>query len=456
MKKFLSIMAVMLIMLLSVVPAFAANDPVLTGPKDGNSYSIFQIFTGKISDGKLTDVKYGASAKVKDEVKGTAVPSTILDTIAALDGTEAANAKAIAAYADFTKAFKTIDDTTATASLPTGYYLISKAGDNGSAAGTPIYFIKVVSSDITFAPKTDETKLDKVIVDDGKDVKGVEGVKDDVINFKVTVTVSDRYDADYTAYKLAIKDKLSAGLQYVATPAFKIMDGTTDITSSFTFANKDNKGQELSWTCADLKKVTSVKAGDTIVLTYSAKVLANAGTENTNAAVCEYSNNPYDATKTATTPESKVYVNSCKLVINKVDDEGQPLGGATFKLVDSSQAEKTVVTSNEGKTFTWNDLVAGTYTLTETVTPSGYNEIEPISIEIELAQDESGEITYSVKGDFEADGQTVSADIVNAAGSILPATGGIGTKIFYIVGGATVLGALIVLISRRKVNGAEA
>ena len=45
-----------------------------------------------------------------------------------------------------------------------------------------------------------------------------------------------------------------------------------------------------------------------------------------------------------------------------------------------------------------------------------------------------------------------TATIINNAGSVLPSTGGIGTTIFYIVGAILVLGAGILLVTRRRMN----
>lgn len=52
----------------------------------------------------------------------------------------------------------------------------------------------------------------------------------------------------------------------------------------------------------------------------------------------------------------------------------------------------------------------------------------------------------------EVAGGTASIDVVNQAGSVLPSTGGIGTTIFYAIGAILVIGAGVVLVSRRRAN----
>ena len=60
----------------------------------------------------------------------------------------------------------------------------------------------------------------------------------------------------------------------------------------------------------------------------------------------------------------------------------------------------------------------------------------------------SGDITLS--GTVESG--ILSADIKNAKGATLPSTGGIGTTIFYVVGGALVVGAGVTLITKKRMT----
>ena len=84
-------------------------------------------------------------------------------------------------------------------------------------------------------------------------------------------------------------------------------------------------------------------------------------------------------------------------------------------------------------------LADGTYTLVEKTTPSGYNTAEDKEITI-------------AKGDYSAGNLKQEATVINKAGSVLPATGGIGTTLFYVVGSVLVIGAAVVLISKRRMT----
>lgn len=73
-----------------------------------------------------------------------------------------------------------------------------------------------------------------------------------------------------------------------------------------------------------------------------------------------------------------------------------------------------------------------TYYLEETVAPDGYNRL-----------DEEQEVNL---------GSKTSIDVVNNAGSVLPSTGGIGTTMFYVIGAILVIGAGVVLVTRRRMS----
>ncbi len=111
-----------------------------------------------------------------------------------------------------------------------------------------------------------------------------------------------------------------------------------------------------------------------------------------------------------------------------------------------------MVSGSDGK-ITYEGLKPGTYTLTETGAPVGYNKITaPISFEIEF---DFTDKEFGIKGTA-PDGVTIKNDgtieikIENKSGAVLPSTGGIGTTIFYIAGIVLVLGAAAIIIARRK------
>lgn len=154
---------------------------------------------------------------------------------------------------------------------------------------------------------------------------------------------------------------------------------------------------------------------------------------------------------------------------------------ATADLYDSTTTKYTKTTSTDVveatgsgasanvKAFVGDDgilyftgLDKGTYTLTETKTPTGYNTIDPINFEIKgdingATATTGGHITWSSDNQnltWNAASQTFEITITNIAGKLLPSTGGIGTTIFYVAGTILVLGAAVLLITKKRMRRA--
>ncbi len=464
MKKTLSVITAVILAVLMVLPAFAATGHTLTGPENGHKYDIYQIFTGEVSDGKVTNVKFGANAKLPAGKNiGDKVPVATLNTIVALSGSAAEIAQTIAAdYADFTtNAIAYVDDSQTTAELPTGYYLVK---DNQTFVGKPesctLYVIQMIDEDVTLNPKAQDTTLSKTIVDsEGNELgKGAEANPGDTVYFKVEVNLSERM-ADYKTYKIVVTDTLSNGFTYNNDAAITV-DGAA-VTDKF-----EKTSGALVWTCDDVS--TFASAGKTIVLTYSATLstdstkLTIGANGNTNKAVCEYSNNPYDLSQLGKTAESIVKIYNFNFVVNKVDENSQALTGATFKLSKYVGNTWTVVDTIDGSalsTFTWKNLTSGKYKLEEVTAPTGYKAIDPIEFEIAADIDADGAITYScVNTDITPNSETgiISTTVMNNyAGADLPSTGGIGTIIFTVAGAVLVAAAVVIFFSKKKAESVE-
>ena len=106
------------------------------------------------------------------------------------------------------------------------------------------------------------------------------------------------------------------------------------------------------------------------------------------------------------------------------------------------------------------------YGLLEIAAPTGYNPLDaPITFTLTGAYDGTGAtekatITASagsVTGgtidlSTQASQPVVTEPVLNQSGTELPSTGGIGTTIFYVIGAILVLGAGILLVTRRRMN----
>jgi fimbrial isopeptide formation D2 family protein/LPXTG-motif cell wall-anchored protein len=121
-----------------------------------------------------------------------------------------------------------------------------------------------------------------------------------------------------------------------------------------------------------------------------------------------------------------------------------------------TQTAIKVEVGSDGKA-TFTGLGAGDYTLSETKVPDGYNKIADITFTIGFTTEQTA-TGYSVKFTSSNRDVKVGADnklsltVENQKGVELPATGGIGTVIFYVLGAALLIGCGVVLVSKRRMT----
>ncbi|MFQ9707509.1 isopeptide-forming domain-containing fimbrial protein [Bifidobacterium dentium] len=465
--------------------AFADEANTITGPKNGHTYEAYQIFTGDLADGKLSNVKWG-SATAKN---GTAVTDAELKTVTDLasksvNDNAQATANAIAAYlTSDAQPTATIDDTNPTAQVPSGYYLIKDKNNtvpDGQAATT---YIVTVAGNVTITPKSDVPSFEKKLKDTNDTTGETSDWQDsadwdinDAVPFKLEGTVASNY-ASYKTYYFAFHDVEERGLTFNKN-SVKVYVDNTAITSGYTVVTEGlADGCTFEVKFADLKQISAVKAGSKIRVEYTSKLNENAviGEQgNVNKAKLQYSNNPNDEQggengPTGETPWDNVIVFTYKTVINKVDDENQPLKGAEFtlskKMKNGTTTTVAVVKDSEGTTFTFNGLDDGDYVLTETKTPAGYNSIKPITFTVTAnhtitweGEDRdtiltslsgnaaSGEITFTPTDDK----SELDTSVVNKPGSSLPETGGMGTIVLYAAGAVLVIAAGVYFGLKKK------
>lgn len=465
--------------------AFADEANTITGPKNGHTYEVYQIFTGDLADGKLSNVKWG-SATAKN---GTAATDAELKTVTDLasksvNDNAQATANAIAAYLKSdAQPTATIDDTNPTAQVPSGYYLIKDKNNtvpDGQAATT---YIVTVAGNVTITPKSDVPSFEKKLKDTNDTTGETSDWQDaadydinDAVPFKLEGTVASNY-ADYDTYYFAFHDVEENSLTF-NKDSVKVYVDDTEITSGYSVVTEDlTDGCTFEVKFADLKTIDGVKAGSKIRVEYTSKLNENAviGEHgNVNKAKLQYSNNPNDEQggengPTGETPWDNVIVFTYKTVINKVDDKNQPLKGAEFtlskKMKNGTTTTVAVVKDSEGTTFTFNGLDDGDYVLSETVTPAGYNSIKPITFTVTAnhtitweGEDRdtiltslsgnaaSGEITFTPTDDK----SELDTNVVNKPGSSLPETGGMGTIVLYAAGAVLVIAAGVYFGLKKK------
>lgn len=443
---------------------------------------------------------YTALAAIKDGENAVFVD----DEGAALDSAAKVAEKLQGASADVTKAFAaTINDylnatgvqtltentegegediTTTGYSLSStkpGYYLIKdKDGSLVNKEDTYTSFIVQVLGDVSIEPKSGMVEFKKKIKDTNDSTGETSDWQDsadydigDEIPFQLTGVVADDYDA-YTVYQFAFHDKECEGLTFNPGSVVVKVNGTEIADTNYDVISTGlNDGCSFEIKFADLKQISSVEAGSEITVEYTSTLNENADIGlpgNPNTSYLTFSNNPNDETgnETGKTVDDTVIAFTYMTEINKVDENGAALTGAEFKLEKYNEKTKDwdlkeLVKNTEGTIFTFKGLDDGKYRLTETAPPSGYNSIAPIEFTVTAEHDiesDNPTLTSLTGGDKftgAVDTGELVAEIENKAGSVLPGTGGIGTTIFYLGGGAMVAVAGIYLISKKRMKNTQ-
>lgn len=112
---------------------------------------------------------------------------------------------------------------------------------------------------------------------------------------------------------------------------------------------------------------------------------------------------------------------------------------------DSTDTTDTLI-SSKGGFFNINGLKAGTYYLKEIATLDGYNKLEN-PIKVVVAQGKNGKSVITTDKNTQS---VERVEVLNNSGSLLPSTGGMGTTLIYLIGGALVLGSGFVLANKKR------
>lgn len=468
--------------------AAGTNYDITVPSTDTHTYSVYQVFTGDLSNGTLSNIKAGQNFN-----KNNTASKSAADAAAEIaQGTYANNTEKLAAitpYVDLTgTAFGEVSANTAL-SAPAGYYLLKdKDAVTGDDAAT--LFIVQVNGPVTVNRKADKPTFEKKV----KDVNDSTGDKsdwqdsadydvNDEVPFQLTATLptNDTDFAAYKTYKLVFHDQQSAGLTFNEKSVVVKYGDKTLGADSYTVTENPEDKDTFDITIADAKAVKdaegsaiTVAAGGKFTVEYTSTLNENAvigSTGNPNEASLEFSNNPNvgGEGETGKTPTDKVIVFTYQLDINKTFNGGTPAENdlPKFKLYKFDSAtndytidrgEVTITKTEDGKyTASFKRVDDGKYKLVETKTPAGFNTAADTLFEITADHDvESDNPQLTVLKINTTAGNTttgtVTADVVNQKGSNLPSTGGMGTVLLYVAGIAVFVlaGATLVMALRRR------
>lgn len=496
MKKLMAALLAVAMVCAMAIPAFADGSSststaavikyTITAPHNGHTYEIYQIFTGDYDahqPSMLANIKWGKNGT---GTAGEAVEQTVLDALSKVASYTSDSDKldVIDKYVTLTNPVETITNG-GSVEVVGGYYLIKDKDGSVPSSETYTPYIVSVVGNVTIEPKSNEVpKFTKKLKDTNDTTGVITGWQDsadydidDKIPFRLQGTVSKDFDS-YKTYYYAFHDVEEKGLTFDPSSVKVFVGdeetGTKIDASNYTVVTNPADGCTFEIVFDDLKNIPSVTAKSIITVTYESTLNGNAvlGEHgNVNKAQLEYSNNPRGDGK-GETPWDNVIVFTYKVVVNKIDQAGDPLEGAQFTLTKKTKNGTDVVKTMDVNTtltqFTLSGLDDGEYTLTETVTPAHYNTISPITFTVTadhkidwdsistrdnvLTSLSGNKVIGEITFDVDKTAGSLSTNVVNNIGTTLPGTGGIGTTIFYVIGGGLMVAAAILLITKKRME----
>ena len=473
MKRFMALFAALALVLAMAVPAFA-DEPTtgsitIKNAIEGTTYTAYKIFDLDYVAATTTtkaSYAYKADANWKAFVTGSGAGAAYVDynektgavTAKATFTEEQAPAFAKAAFA-YAQGNSAIIGVTATADasgkveftgLALGYYVVD----------TPMGALCVLDStapSVTVNEKNEVPSVEKK-VKVGSSYEASNTAKiGDTVEFKTEINVK-KGAANYVLH-----DKMDAGLTLDSSSIKVTVDGadvTADATK-YTIKTTGKTHTECTFEIVFADTYVAGLADKTIVVTYNATLNSNAvvgGVGNKNDTYLKYGNDNNTTHSTTTT-----YTYEFDVV--KTNEDNQLLDGAVFSLYASEEAttpmnlvavstgvyrlptkdDTTTVTTFTAGKVTIQGLANGDYYLEEITAPKGYNKLDrrvKITISNADLKANTTENTYTDGG----------VKVENKAGTTLPGTGGIGTTIFYLIGGGLMVAAAVLLIAKKRME----
>ena len=511
-KKLFSVLLTLVMALALAVPAFAQTVTVgetggsitISNAAKGETYTIYKLFDASVTGSDGGSIAYtgtipeslkayftkdsagnisatDAAWTVNEETGEKEMSPGLRDALALWAKNEGSTAKIADAVSDGSKLIFT--------KIPYGYYVVTTTQGNQAIS------VDSTNPAVTIVDKNSSTPHDLKKSANETDVN-----IGDTVTYTVTFTTSNYSGAGTAAKKIVsytIKDTLPDFLDEVTVTSIIVDNDGNAETTDDQVAIKDTAGNVpqfdtekkivIDW-YDEGKSQFLYDNGATVTITYTAVVTDEAdidGDGNTNKVTLTWTD------EDGTTPgklEKEETIYTYAIALKKVDDKGNPLAGAVFEFpfyvkttADTTDGAYIYAGTSAGTGLT-NQITtpadgvivvkgvkSGDYSITEVTAPAGYNKLTaPVSV----TAVKTGETSTHTTVYLDANGNIVSAEaessvtvnvdinniaataivVVNKTGIELPSTGGMGTTLFYTLGSILVLGAGILLVTKKRMS----
>lgn len=372
--------------------------------------------------------------------------------------------------------------------LAYGYYVVT------TTQGNQVISVDSTMPDVTIVDKNSSAPKDLSKTADSDNVS-----IGDTVTYTVRFKTSNYYGAGEDAKEIVsynIEDTLPDFLSDVKVTSIIVdndgNDTTTkdqaDVTAQFA-----DKKIVIDWYDEANSKFLHDN-GATVTITYTAVVTDKAtidGAGNTNKVTVTWTTEGGNEPGPDDKVEIEETIYTYAIALKKVNNKGKALPDAVFQFpfyvkstadtkdgayiyagTTAAEGLTNQITTPDSGVIVVKGVKTGSYTITEVTAPAGYNKLTaPVTVEaVKTSQtsthttvylDENGnttntqtEKTIEVKVDIDTIAATAVV-VVNKAGTELPSTGGMGTTIFYVLGAVLVVGAGVLLVTKKRMSQSE-